>query len=39
MADLTKLNIEDNAFWENTGKCHSTTFDDRELALTKTVLP
>jgi hypothetical protein len=39
MADLTKLDIEANTFWENTGKYHSTTFDDRELALTKTVLP
>ncbi len=39
MVNITKWDIEDNAFWENTGKCHSTTFDDRDLALKKTVLP
>jgi hypothetical protein len=39
MADLTEWDIEDNTFWENTGQCHSTTFDDRELALKKKALP
>ena len=39
MADLTKWDIEDDTFWENTGKRHSTTFDDRELALIKKVSP
>jgi len=39
MADLTKWDIEDNTFWENTGKRHSTTFDDRELTVTKKALP
>ncbi len=39
MADLTKLDIEANTFWENTRKRHSTKFDDRELALTEKVLP
>ena len=39
MTDLTKRDIEANTFWENTGKRHFTTFDDRELALTEKVLP
>jgi hypothetical protein len=39
MADLINWDFEDNTFWENTGKHHSTAFDDRELALTKKVLP
>ncbi len=39
MADLTKWDIGDNTFWENTRKRHSTTFDDPESALTEKVLP